>query len=527
VRVRHGSRAACVVRGPTNCLASLARVDEESASLDRTVTTDGILGPASVQVLPRPGLALDGLLAPTIAGAVATASSTWVPDPSARPQAAIDDDPTTAWLASPLDAHPSLTVTLARPALVSSLRIRETLGLGASRPLNLDVTVGGRTYQTISDDSGEFRFPATRTTSVRLTVTASEPVLSYDTILRTQTVLPIGISELDLGGAEDQKVGIARSFVVSIPCGFGPTIQVVGGPSVVTSVTTTIGALLDGSPATATSCNGASLPPGRQRILVAPSAQFDVVGLSWGATSAGASTVQPAAVTTWTSTSRSVAVPTSSDVRTLELAENANPGWVASVAGQRLDPVRVDGWRQAWLVPAGVSGTVELEFAPDRLYRSTLAAGAVAALLLLVLAAVPPRRGSVWATRPRSSVSMVSRAVLVAGVGAAALGIVGVVAALAALVLVSLSRRPSVRPVVAAAGVVVATAAACIGPWPAGTAWSHPVAVTAALTASAGAAAMVGALAARSGSSAAFSGGGPSAEAAAPRPRTSPWRRRG
>ena len=41
----------------------------------------------------------------------------------------------------------------------------------------------------------------------------------------------------------------------------------------------------------------------------------------------------------------------------LVVNENFNAGWQAVTAGGALlRPVRLDGWKQAWLLPAGTSG---------------------------------------------------------------------------------------------------------------------------------------------------------------------------
>ena len=72
----------------------------------------------------------------------------------------------------------------------------------------------------------------------------------------------------------------------------------------------------------------------------------------------------------------------------LAVPENANDGWVATVDGHRLTPTRVDGWQQAWLVPAGAGGVVTLDFTPDTSYRTRLLVGALAALVLLVALAI-------------------------------------------------------------------------------------------------------------------------------------------
>ena len=52
----------------------------------------------------------------------------------------------------------------------------------------------------------------------------------------------------------------------------------------------------------------------------------------------------------------------------------------------------VDGWQQAWIVPAGSGGRVVLTFSPGRTFHLALLIGLVLALLLVVLALLPSRR---------------------------------------------------------------------------------------------------------------------------------------
>ena len=191
LRARPGNRSACVARQPTNCLPSLQRSGEEDSGIDRTVTTRGIDGPVTVQTIPLPGEALDRLLLP-VGGARARVSSQLVADPAVRAQAAIDRDPWTAWIAAPGDDSPSLTIRLPRRATVSWLRVLETLDLGASRPLTVDVTVGGRTFPVTSDDEGYLRFPATTTSRITLTVRTTVPLLTFDTALQNGRCSPWG-----------------------------------------------------------------------------------------------------------------------------------------------------------------------------------------------------------------------------------------------------------------------------------------------------------------------------------------------
>ena len=88
----------------------------------------------------------------------------------------------------------------------------------------------------------------------------------------------------------------------------------------------------------------------------------------------------------------------------LVVPENFNTGWTATLGGARLRAVRVDGWQQAYEVPAGAGGAVTLTFTPDRPYRDGLAAGAAAVLLvgLMALAPVRPAPAPTGLSRRRS-----------------------------------------------------------------------------------------------------------------------------
>jgi arabinofuranan 3-O-arabinosyltransferase len=142
-------------------------------------------------------------------------------------------------------------------------------------------------------------------------------------------------------------------------------------------------------------------------------------------------------------------------------------------------------------------------FAPDTLYRRGLALGLLAALALLVVAALPgrPRRDQVAAARP--PVGLRGRLVVAAAVGAVCLGVVGAIAAPAAVVL---GDRRRARPFVASVLVLGATAGAVLAPWPAATAWTGWLASTSAVLVSTCVAGVLGLLLARG---ARVSGGAP------------------
>jgi arabinofuranan 3-O-arabinosyltransferase len=99
-------------------------------------------------------------------------------------------------------------------------------------------------------------------------------------------------------------------------------------------------------------------------------------------------------VARWDTTHRAVEVG-AGRAAVLSVPENANPGWVATMNGHELARVRVDGWQQAWLVPAGRGGTVMLEFTPDGQYRQGLLIGGLAALALVLSLLIPVRRAQI------------------------------------------------------------------------------------------------------------------------------------
>jgi arabinofuranan 3-O-arabinosyltransferase len=185
-----------------------------------------------------------------------------------------------------------------------------------------------------------------------------------------------------------------------------------------------------------------------------------------------------------------VDVPGRTSESVVVVAQNYNAGWTATTAsGETLAPIRVNGWQQGWVVPAGAATTLAASFAPDRAYQVALALGLLLLLVGIVLGLLPVPRGRSGAGR---QVGPASGRV----VGAASLGLVALAGGwpgLVAVVLVGLvlhGRRagrhtktggpdrsdastPDRRPrgillVAAAAGPVVAAAIVAASPWPSG-----------------------------------------------------------
>jgi arabinofuranan 3-O-arabinosyltransferase len=82
----------------------------------------------------------------------------------------------------------------------------------------------------------------------------------------------------------------------------------------------------------------------------------------------------------------------------LAVRENANSSWTAKLGGTKLTPVRLDGWQQGFIVPAGAGGTITLENAPGDEYRRNLVVGLLLLVALVALALLPAR----FRVRPRT-----------------------------------------------------------------------------------------------------------------------------
>ena len=158
------------------------------------------------------------------------------------------------------------------------------------------------------------------------------------TALGFDQLKPPGLAEivaLDARGAPIAAADAAtnRARTISMPCGRGPIIGV-AGQFVQTSVSTTVGELLDNQPIPARPCRSEpiTLPAGQQELLISPGPAFIVDGVQLAAPLAGrlgSATTDSVAAGRWTSDHRDVEVPPSDATRVLVVPESINPGWIA------------------------------------------------------------------------------------------------------------------------------------------------------------------------------------------------------
>ncbi|TDC46301.1 DUF3367 domain-containing protein [Jiangella ureilytica] len=393
-----GRRGECVATRAGDdrvqrCARQLARPGEENGALRRRVELAAAAGyEADLTARPRPGRALEELITPHPDAIVATAGSRAVTDPRGRPQAAVDHDPGTGWVASPDDESPELTLTWGPRRTVEGLRLEVEPWLAASRPSLVEVRAGDARFQASVDGDGTVTFPEpVRTNELTVQIVEVAEVEDRDPSFGLRSVLPAGVSEVVVLGADDLRLPVDQAREVRIACGDGPAL-VVDGEEVPTRVVTTVGDLLHGRRLEVRPCGDGD------GTVELGEGTHDVVFATSGAVRPESVTLRPATppaeappalditVQTWDATSREVVVPAREEPAVLAVAENLNTGWEATLNGESLEAVRLDGWSQGFVLPVGAAGVVRLSYAPDRPYQWALLAGLGAVLLVGVLA---------------------------------------------------------------------------------------------------------------------------------------------
>ena len=423
-------RRACVLPGPAwTCAPSLATAPGETGPLSRVLTTGTATSAAvGVQVTARQGPELDFRLDQADGYVVVTGSSQLVADAVDRPGAAVDGDPATAWMTAPHDLSPRLFVGYREPVTITGVTVAAPRS-SLRRVASLLVRVGSTTRAVHLSPDGTASFPAMTGSTVIATFSLTAPA----------EVAPESfvLSELPLQGVPPR----AGDPEVSVPCGSGPSVvrrrprRPHGGHVDVAGAREPAYP----SPPPCATPHPSTCLAGVHDLVARDAGLFGVAGVSLTGSGAGRSepTDLPLRVLRWSAQDRLVSIgpgaaPTAAPA-TLVVDEGFNAGWSATAGGKRLQAVRVDGWRQGWVVPAGVTGAIALTYGPAHLQLAGLALGAAALVVLLGLAsvrlrgrrrvdaAVGPGAGSALG----GSLGSAAVAVLIAGPGGAAAWVVG------------------------------------------------------------------------------------------------------
>jgi len=133
-----------------------------------------------------------------------------------------------------------------------------------------------------------------------------------------------------------------------------------------------------------------SFGAGRHTLTAAAPGTFAVTDLSLASIAPEAATASGASravtVRSWQPDQRQLSIGPGA-ASYLVMHGNFNPGWGATLNGHGLTPVRLDGWQQGFIVPAGPGGTITLSFRPAATYHLVLLVSVIAAAILLAVAA--------------------------------------------------------------------------------------------------------------------------------------------
>ncbi len=328
-----------------------------------------------------------------------TASSTLGSLPALGPSNLFKPGQPSSWIAGA--GNPVLRLRWQGKRTIRRMVILPLQGFGAA-PESIKITSpDGVRYASIGLDGLTEIVPPLGTD--RMTI--SFPVVQYTTTVQPGTgqvvQLPVGLSKLSIPALRGLRAtSPAPSAKFTLACGAGPKIMI-DGRSYATATSGTFGDLTQFLPVRIRLCTpGAevTLTAGRHRLLAARPGAFTITDLSLvSAFGPASSPGRPAGrhrevrILSWGPDLRKVSIGPGAAAY-LELHQNANPGWVATMHGRALTAVRLDGWQQGFVVPAGAGGVISMTFNPAKFYHAWIILSAAAAIVLLLIAFSPRRR---------------------------------------------------------------------------------------------------------------------------------------
>ncbi|MGW0816041.1 alpha-(1-_3)-arabinofuranosyltransferase domain-containing protein [Streptomyces viridiviolaceus] len=343
--------------------------------------------------VPVPGAELDRLLYEVAPGQrsriTATADSTARLGAGLAARNLTDGDLTTAWIAGD---RPTVHLRWEGKVPVDELVLAAAGGL-STRPTEVRISSPDGAAIAGVDKNGLVRFGPITTDRLDITVTGTAPLTLHNPVAGEELQLPVGLTEAYLPALEQHRTpqpDAGREF--TLPCGQGPDVALDGRPYR-TGVRGTVGDLVERRPVEVTLCQEGrraaevELAAGAHRLEGGDAGPLTLTGVTL---IRGSVTGPPAGreleVRDWLGDRREVGVG-SGAASYLTMYENFNDGWKATLDGEELTPVRLDGWQQGWHVPEGAGGSVKLSYEPATTYDAALigSGAGIAALVGLVL----------------------------------------------------------------------------------------------------------------------------------------------
>jgi arabinofuranan 3-O-arabinosyltransferase len=364
--------------------------------LDRTFVVPAARSvTAQLTAVPTAGPALDALVT-RLAGAGkssfrVTATSDWDGLPEFGPASMYEPGPRLPWIAAASDRHPGLEFSWHGRRTITKLDLTAARGLAA--PTKVLIRSGTASRLEVVRRGGVVRIsPALRTSRISLTFPST-----------SSPRRPTGLATVTIPALRGLHPAVPRAAAAfHLRCGQGPTVSV-GGRSYSTWVSGTVGDLVQLLPVRLNLCTHGdrlTLTAGRQWLSTGSSPAFVVTGASLTSAPTAAAGPAPARelrILSWGSDNRALRIGPGAAAY-VEVHEGFDAGWAASLGGRPLKPATLDGWQQAFIVPAGQGGTITLTFQPATIYHAGIIASALALLALLGCAL------GAWLWRPRRRV---------------------------------------------------------------------------------------------------------------------------
>ncbi len=358
-------------------------------------------------------------------GDVIVAASARLPGaPRDRASAAVDDDPTTAWVTPFVKVvGQSVTVTSPAPRTLDHLALQVVADGRHSVPTRLEIrneAAESRMVDVPAVPDGAVRdgvvavpvsFPALTGRTLRFTVRAIRNVTTHEWYCECELTMPVGIAELGIPGLTPVRVP------VEAPNECRSDLLIVDGRPVPARVSGSTDSALSLSPLRIEQCGTSARPAvsmtqghhelrtGRgdlmgwnlDRVVLASTGAGTAAALGDGpaielrdglaTTTRGSSAPAPkVTVTGQSATQVRAEVSGASKPFWFVLGQSVNPGWRATVDGRDLgESTLVNGYANGWRVrPRGTGPiVVELEWVPQRTVNLALAVSALAAMACL------------------------------------------------------------------------------------------------------------------------------------------------
>lgn len=323
-----------------------------------------------------------------------TADSTWGENPEAGPRNLVDRDSTTHWRSGNdiTEAGGSALIDMKwnEKRTVSSFALIR--GSDEAMPRDVVIYAGNdaRSAAVAADGTVTFEPVTTDALSIRLNYA---PIPIED----KPSSRVMGFGSIDISSLTDLYPGpVDRSAPYVAACDAGPKVAI-GSATLSYSTATTAGTLIDGTPFDLVPCGIEDVVLNAGVTLLDTSSGSSLVTVNQlvlgNSPTMAAPTGLPRALNVdhWGTNHRTVTVAGGTE-GLLVVNEAFNEGWEATLNGTKLTSLKIDGWRQAFVVPEGDGGTVDLRFAPDRFFKLGTAFGVFTLLAVFVMALWPDRK---------------------------------------------------------------------------------------------------------------------------------------